>query len=314
MAAKGSATAGRAGTYTLSVGALTLGSVAVAGTGPVTGATNNSDQNAGTFSIATDASGETVAGGVSFRPASNGGRAPNGAEQAALSALNAGGVLLAPDSLSAFGLTLTIGSPAAGTQTIMVQPTIAQVRVDFAPSLRVQPSSSTGTLTANSSTPTAAPPIKGVTIITTTLVPGGVVHIRSLLGPPVPLPGPYQSQPPFGSNQLDVTLDESTLATSGTSVESLTVNIITTTQLILSGVVPPSERCYDGLSVTGNNFISFDATQTRTLTNSGALYPEGSWRPGPYPPDQTLHGNVTDQQRDSVDIIDWTIMVERLGG
>ncbi len=313
VAAAGSPTAAKAGAYDLTVGALTLGSVAVSGTGPVTGATNNGDQNAGTFSLATDGAGRTVAGGVTFTPASNGGRAPNGPEQTRLNTLNAGGVLLAPTSLSPFGLTLSIGPPAAGTQTIVVQPTIAPVTARFAPTWGAPPSPSTGTLTANSSTPTTAPPIPGVTITTTTLAPGGVARLRSLPAPSSVLLGPpYQCQLPLGSNQLDVTLDEAML---GASAQNLSVNIITTTQLIFSGVTDRAQHCYDGLGVLGNDFVNFDATQTRTLTNSGSFHPEGNWRSaGPYPRDLTLQGNVMDQQRDSVDIVDWTIMVQRLGG
>jgi len=305
VAASGSPIATDTGVYTLTVRNLTLGQAAVAGSGPVTGAVNQHDQNAGTFSIATDAAGQTVPDGVTFAPATDGGRPLTDAEQTALDALNAGGVLLTADSLSAFGLGLTIGAPAAGTQTIGVEPTVGEVQVVFRPNSGAESKTSEGTVTANSSTPTATPPIPGVALQTQTLVRGGRATMRSDTAPTsTPLGPPYQYAPPYGGNTLDVTIDQAMM---GSGVTNLSVNIITTTQLILSGTIPPEQHCYDGLGADGNQYVNFPAQQTRTISNGQLFTPEGA-------DDPTLGRAVPAADRASVDIIDWTITIQRLGG
>ncbi|MBM3501445.1 MAG: hypothetical protein FJX74_22555, partial [Armatimonadetes bacterium] len=222
------------GEYRLTVGTVTLGAATVGGTGTVAGATNDSSQNAGEFSIETDAAGETVAGGVSFTPATDGGRALTSAEQTALDALN-GGVALAADSLAPFGLTLQIGTLAAGTQTVTVAPTVAAVAVRFQPSSGSAARDSTGTLTANSDTPTATPPIPGASLRTEGLTQGAVATLRSETSPAATLLGPpYESVAPLGSSQLDVTID---LAMLGAPADDLSVNFISKTELIFDPTI-----------------------------------------------------------------------------
>jgi hypothetical protein len=295
------------GEYRLTVGDLTLGAASVNGTGTITGVTNDSDQNAGQFSIETDATGKTVAGQVSFTPATDGGRTPNAAEQAALDALNAGADLAA-DSLGAFGLTLNIGSATAGVQTIDVAPTVASVSVRFEPTSGGQTRTSTGTVTANSSTPTATPPIPGASLQAQTLVTGGVARFLSETAPTSTLLGPpYDSQPPLGSSTLDATIDLDTL---GQNIDNLSVNFISSTELIFDPTVTnASLHCYDALGAAGNDYVTFSVRQTRTIAN-------GQYSSAETGGDPTLPtgGLFTQQQRDSVDIIDWSITIQRLSG
>ena len=293
------------GQYDLTVGALTLGAATLSGTGPITGVTNDSDQNAGTFSIETDAQGRTVAGAASFTPISDGGRTPNSAEQSALDALNAGGVLLAANSLAAFGLTLSVGPPSAGVQTIDVAPTVADVDVSFR-SPGGQRKTATATLTANSSGPTQSPPIPGVTIRTETLVATETARIRSETAPTsTPIGPPYEGEPPFGGSTLDVSIDLDTL---GQAVDNLSINIISTTDLIFDPIVTnPNLNVYDGLGrEEGNAYVTFSTRQTRTIRNRDLF--SNSETGG----DPTLRGPATAAEKDAVDIIDWTIIVERL--
>jgi hypothetical protein len=298
------------GEYQLTVGDITLGAATLNGTGTITGVTNDSDQNAGQFSVETDASGHTVAGEVSFTPAADGGRAPNTAEQAAVDALNAGAALAA-DSLTAFGLTLQIGAPAAGTQTIDLAPATAEVGVRFDPA-GGGTRTSTGTVTANSTTPTATPPIPGVSLRTGTLETGGVARFRSETTPTSTLIGPpYESVPPVGSSQLDVTVDLNTL---GQNLDNLSVNFISTTELIFDPTVTdPRLHCYDGLSNSpadaGNAYVTFSVRQTRTISNGDFSAPETGG-------DATVNKDLvaTQAEQDSVDIIDWSITVQRLSG
>jgi len=292
------------GQYDLTVGAVALGAAAVAGTGPITDVSNDSDQNAGVFSVETDAQGRTVAGAVSFGPAPDGGRTPNSAEQSALEALNAGGVLLAADSLAAFGLSLSVGPPATGVQTIDVAPAVADVDVSFRSSASGERTTSTGTLTGNSSTPTASPPIPGVTIRTEALIAGETARIRSETAPTAsPIGPPYEGEPPFGGSTLDVTIDLQTL---GQGIDNLSINIISTTDLIFDPIVTdPDLHVYDALGVQGNDYVTFSTRQTRTISNGGLFAPEAGGDP-------TLRGLATTAERDAVDIIDWTIVVERL--
>jgi len=307
VSAAGSPVATDTGVYTLTARNLTLGQAAVAGSGPVTSAVNQHDQNAGTFNIATDGAGQTVPDGVTFTPAADGGRPlTDDAEQTALDALNAGGVLLTADSLSAFGLRLTIGAPAAGTETIEVEPTVGEVQVVFRPNSGAESKTSEGTVTANSNTPTATPPIPGVTLRTQTLLRGGRATLRSDTAPTsTPLGPPYQYAPPSGGDTLDVTIDQAML---GAGATNLSVNIITTTQVIFDPrITDPAQHCYDGLGADGNQYVNFPAQQTRTISNGELFTPE---RDG----DPTLPRDWPPAERASVDIIDWTITIQRLGG
>ncbi|MGQ9732010.1 MAG: hypothetical protein ACUVX8_12155 [Candidatus Zipacnadales bacterium] len=294
------------GQYELTVGQVTPGAATVEGVGSITTVTNKSDQNAGRFTLETDAQGRIVGGSVSFTPAADGGREPNPQEQAALDALNAGGMTLAANSLATFGLRLGIGSPTAGQQTIDVAPAVAEVKVVFRPSSTDERRTSTGTLTANSNTPTATPPIPGARLRTRTLRPGGVALLRSDTATTATLIGlPYESSPPLGGNSLDVTID---LADLGPNVANLSVNFISTTELIFDPTMTdPDQHVYDGLGRQGNSYISFSVRQTRTILNSDSLPPERA-------NDPTLEGPATQAERDAVDLIDWAIYVERLGG
>lgn len=291
------------GDYQLTIGALTLGAATLSGAGTIAGVTNDSCQNAGAFSIETDAQGRTVADAASFTPAPDGGRAPNPSEQSALDALNAGGVLLAADSLAAFGLALSISSAQAGVQTIEVAPTVADVNVTFQ-SAGGQRKTATGTLTANSNVPTGSPPIPGVAIRTETLVPGQTVRLRSQTAPTASLIGPpYESEPPFGGSTLDVTIELDRL---GPAVDNLSVNIISTTELVFDPIVTdPDLNVYDALGVQGNDYVTFSTRQTRTIRNGDLFTPEVGGDP-------TLKGPATSAEREAVDIINWTISIERL--
>jgi hypothetical protein len=292
------------GEYELRVGALARGAVTIGGTGPVTGVTNDSDQNAGQFSLETDGQGRTVAGTVGFAPAADGGRALTATEQAALDTLDAGGVTVAADSLAAFGLTLQMGSPAAGVQTLQVAPTVAEVDVAFRPTSSGGTRNSTGTLTANSDSPTATPPIPGAVLTAETLVTGGVTRLRSETSPTATLIGPpYDSQPPGGGSELNVTLD---LATLGANLDNLSVNIISSTELIFDPTITdPGQHVYDGLGVQGNDYVTFTVRQSRVIANGDQFTPEACGDP-------TLLGPATDDERDAVDILDWRITVQKL--
>lgn len=291
------------GDYELTIGTLTLGAATLTGSGTIADVTNDSDQNAGTFSVETDAQGRTVADAASFTPVSDGGRAPNPSEQSALDALSAGGVLLAADSLTAFGLTLSVGPPQAGVQTIDVAPTTTDVDVTFR-SAGGQRKAATGTLTANSNVPTQSPPIPGVTVRTQTLVAGETARMRSETAPTASLIGPpYEGEPPFGGSTLDVTIDLDTL---GQAVDNLSINVISTTDLIFDPTVTDLDlNVYDALGVEGNDYVTFSTRQTRTIRNGDLLRSESGG-------DLTLRGPATSAEKDAVDIINWMIVVERL--
>jgi len=83
----------------------------------------------GSLSIQVDSQGRTVAGGVRFSPLYDG-LPLDEDQQAQLDALNAGGVTLASDSLSALGLTLTLQIPpaTAGTAVIEIAPVERNMR------------------------------------------------------------------------------------------------------------------------------------------------------------------------------------------
>jgi len=292
-----------AGRYTLRVGAPTLGAATVTGTGMITSVANNSDQNAGELSVTTDAGGLVTAGGVAFTPAADGGRPPTAAEQAQIDALNAGGVALAADSLSALGLTLTLGAAAAGTQTVTVAPSVADVTVAFVPFGGGVATNTAATLTANSKTATATPPMPGVVITTGDLGEGEAKIDAEISSTPTSIGRPFAYTLPSGSSALRFTLD---MEDFGTDLTDLALNIITTTELFSDpNITDPDQHCYDGLGPEGDSAVAFSALEYRTHSNSDAFLPESS-------NDTTLEGPVTQAQAAAVDIINWTATVRQL--
>lgn len=303
----GAVTAHAAGVLALSVTGVAPGAVAVAGTGPITAVSNASGQNAGTLALTLGADGKTVAGSVSFAPAADGGRAPNATEQAALDALNVGSVALAPTSLAAFGLTLTLSpAPVAGSQAITIAPAVATVSTTFTVTGTGFASSATATVTPNSSTPTATPPLAGMLISAGDLAVGDSASVllqystgATLIGPP------YDSTVPLNSPALQLTLDLDALG--GAKLTALSANFITATELIFdSTVVDPHLHCYDGLGPLGNDAIAnYKPLDFRNISNDTSFVRELAR-------DSTLQGTVTQAERDAVDIIDWSVTTRRL--
>jgi len=294
-----------AGTHTITVDTLALGAATVAGGGTIDAAANDSMQAAGLLAIATNAAGDTVAGSVTFTPAADGGRALTAAEQAALGDLNAGGVALAPDSFAALGLTLTVASPpAAGAQTITVAQTTAQVNDRFEPEGIGQTVTDQSTLPANNTTRLAAGPISGLTITTGDLLPGGVARV--ILTPAATATAlglPYEYVLPEGRDTLRFTLDLEQL---GISLSDLSINFISTTELIFDPtVVNADENVYDALGTFGNNYFTLQTNQFQTLTNQDAFVVEAA-------DDPTLVGPGSAADRQSVDVVDWSVTLRRL--
>ncbi len=295
---------GDSGRYELTIGGIAYGDVVVTGTGMIQSAANNSGQNAGTIALATDAGGKVVAGSVSFTPSADGGRSANAQEQAQLDALNAGGATLGADSLSAFGLSLTLGAASAGTQSLEIAPAIAAVEAKFIPIAAGVSRITQTTLRANSSTPTDNPPIPGAGLTTGDLAMGGTVPVDvEISQQPVYVGPPFAFTPPQSGSTLSAQID---LADIGANLDDLSLNIIATTELIFDPTVTdPDRHSFDGLGPLGNDAISFSAGELRLYTNSAAFAPEGA-------NDETLKGLTTQAQRDSVDIIDWTVQIKRL--
>jgi len=300
----GDVTGGDAGEYTITVSSITLGAVTLTGTGAISAVTNDSDQNAGTMELATDAVGNTVAGSVSFTPAADGGRLLDAAEQAQINTLNAG-TLLQSDSLDELGLTLTVSPGTAGTQVIEIYPAVAGVDVSFESASTGQVTTDTATVTANSSQSTTDPPITGVDLVTGDLTIGDQAQVglevaatATLIGPP------FEYVLPNGSNTLQATVD---LANLGTNVNNLSINFITTTELIFDpNITNPDEHTYDGLGPLGNDAIlTFDPNEFLPISNNDFIPPEESG-------DSTLVGPATEQQQAAVDIVDWQITPHRL--
>ncbi len=300
----GDVTGGDAGEYTITVSSITLGAVTLTGTGAISAVTNDFDQNAGTLELATDAAGNTVAASVSFTPVADGGRSLDAAEQAQIDTLN-GGVPLQSDSLDELGLTLTVSPGTAGTQVIEIVPAVAEVDVAFESASTGQVTTDTATVTANSSQSTATPPIAGVDFVTGDLTIGDQAQVglevaatATLIGPP------FEYVLPNGSNTLRATVD---LANLGVNVNNLSINFITTTELIFDpNVTDPNEHTYDGLGSLGNDAIlTFDPNEFLPISNNDFFPPEESG-------DSTLIGPASEPQRDAVDITDWLITPHRL--
>jgi len=300
----GDVTGGDAGEYTITVSSITLGAVTLTSTGAVSAVTNDSDQNAGMLELETDAAGNTVAGSVSFTPAADGGRTLDAAEQAQINTLN-GGVSLQSDSLDELGLNLTVSPGTAGTQVIDVDTAVADVDVSFESASTGQVTTDTATVTANSSQSTADPPIAGVDFVTGDLTIGDQAQVglevaatATLIGPP------FEYVLPNASDTLRATVD---LANLGTNVNNLSINFITTTELIFDpNITDPDEHTYDGLGPLGNDAIRlFDPNEFLPISNDDAFIKEQAG-------DSTLVGPTTQQQRDAVDITDWRITPHRL--
>jgi len=303
-AVAGSPTNTSVGTSTLTVKAINYGAATVTGAGMVSGATNTGLQSAGTLALETNAAGETVAGSVSFTPAASGGRALTAGEQAVIDNLNAGGVALQTNSLAGLGLTLTLNAAQAGTQTITVAPTTADVEN------RLEPVSGAvetinGQLQANTINGTGNTVIPGATITTGDFVQDGKATVRLDLSPvATPLGPPFAYTLPAGSSTLRATLD---LATLGNNIPDLSVNVITTTELIFDeNVTDPNEHTYDGLGRLGNRYVTFRTDQYQTINNNSGLFEQE------LAGDSTLAGPATAEEQNQVDIVDWSVTIRRL--
>lgn len=293
-----------AGSYTVTVTGLQLGAATLAGAGMATAATNASSQNAGVLSFQTDAAGNLVAGSVAFAPAADGGRLLTAAEQQQVDALNAGGQALAPNTFAFLGLTLQVGAPAAGRQTVTVAPALADVRVRFvSDSPPQQTRTMTGTLAANSATPTPDPPIPGLTIRAADLEAGASAELGLVPAETGVLLGqPYDFQLPAGGNSLRVTLD---LAQIAPNVSFVSLNFISATELIFDPQATDRDHVYDANGSRGNDYISLRLSEYGTYRNGDRWVLEGA-------DDATLIGPGSDADKASVDLVDWQVTVRRL--
>ncbi len=295
LAISGSPTNAQSGTHVIVVGALTLGQATVAGTGTIASATNLSDQNAGDLDIATDPAGRTIAGSVTFTKAPNGGRALTPAEQAVIDGLNAGGVTLAPESLSTLGLQLTLNPLQAGSQTITVSPTTAQAGDTFTPFGPFSPTTTTGVLVANGTNNPSTSPVRGLSITCSSLSTGAQASLHaetdSTAVPVFPY-RPFQSViPAAGDPVLHFTLDMDNIQPNLSQVQ---VNFITTNQIIID----PNNvggKLFDALGPYGNDYLSLLVNVPTVYTNDQSPVPE-------------LAGDCEDA---SLDIVDWRIEILR---
>lgn len=290
----GSPTNAQSGTHVITVGAVSLGQATVAGTGAIAGVTNLSDQNAGTLTMATGMTGRTVGGSVAFAPATNGGRALTAQEQAAVDTLNAGGVLLVADSLSALGLQLALNAPPQpGAQTITIAPTTAQASATFTPLGPLGPTTTTGQLLANGVNEAATSPAPGLVIRCGVLTQGAQASLHAETdSTPIFLYLPFQSVVPQPQgNTLRFTLDMDLIQP---NLRQLQVNFITTNEIIID----PNNvgnKLYDALGTYGNDYLSLPVDIPTVYTNDQAPVPE-------------LAGDCPDA---SLDIVDWRIEVLR---
>jgi len=174
---------GRSGSHRLTVSNVTLGAATVSGAANVvTGVSNDAGQNAGAFTFTTDANGLVLAGSVMFEPAAVGGRAPTAAQQAQLDALNAGGVSVAADALSTFGIRLAVngGGPpyTPGATIVSIAPTTAVVTDEFYPADGTGVITTSDTITANALNELTNS-ARGATVVTGDLLEGGSAVITS---------------------------------------------------------------------------------------------------------------------------------------
>lgn len=293
-----------AGAYTLTISSIQFGQAAVTGAGMIGAVTNTGDQNAGTLTVATDAAGNVVGGSVTFTPAADGGRPLTAAEQQQLDAVNGGGQPLAPDTFAFLGLDLQLGAPAAGQQTITIAPAVGNVTVNYVGTSPPQQTRSwTGTLTANSATPTANPPIPGLTIRTEDLVQGDSAEIGLVPAETGILIGtPYDFVVPSGTNTLRVTIDLSRVAP---DIQFMALNFISTTQLIFDPQATDIDNVFDALGPRGNDYITLRLGEYGTYRNGDGWVKEGA-------DDPTLEGPASEQDKASVDLVDWQVTVRRL--
>ena len=304
-AISGTPTGSAVGESTLTVQTITLGAVTVGGAGMVASAANTGLQAAGTLALDTTVAGNIVANSVVFTPAASGGRALTPAEQALITALNAGGVPLQTTSLSGLGLTLTLNAAQAGSQTLTIAPTTATIQNEFVPAGGSPNATTTGTLQANTVNAGAGLPIPGTTITVGDFVAGGSAEVALDLSPTATSLGPpYDYTLPNGTAVLRATVD---LATLGTNIPDLSVNVITTTQLIFDETVTdPNQHTYDGLGWLGNRYVTFRTDQFQTIDNSSGLFEQEGAN------DDTLIGPATAAEQSQVDIIDWSITIRRV--
>lgn len=301
----GTPTSTDVGVSTLTVQTISFGAVTVGGAGMIASATNTGFQAAGALSLNTTAAGNIVAGSVGFTPALSGGRALTGAEAAIIAALNAGGVPLTTTSLSGLGLTLTLNAPVAGTQTLTIAPTTATIQNEFVPAASGPNVITSGTLQANTANTGAGLPIPGTTITVGDFVAAGVAVVALDLSPTATLIGPpFDYTLPSGTTVLRVTID---LATLGAGIPDLSVNIITTTQLIFDpNITDPNQHTYDGLGRLGNRYVTFRTNQFQTIDNNSGLFEQELAN------DSTLIGPATPTEQSQVDIVDWSMTIRRL--
>jgi len=303
-AVTGNPTLSIAGDHRVTIDRVTLGDITLTGTGPIASATNAGDQNAGTLTIGTDTTGKTVPSSVAFTPASDGGRPVTAAEQQAIDTLNVGGVVLTAASLNAFGMTLQLGSAQAGTQTVTIAPTTADVTDRFQSYFGLNDTTQQGTLYANDRSQGPTPVIPGVTFTTAALTAGPIVEIVTQYDPtPDDLGPPFDSDlPAVGERTLHVVID---LAQIGDPTEPFQFNVISTDLLPLSPEIT-LDKSYDGLGPDGTTYVTIPLDTNRTLTNSEAVLPEG--------PNDVHIGALSDPdfQPGVIDIDDWTVQVRLL--
>ncbi|MEI6502862.1 MAG: hypothetical protein WCP21_17770 [Armatimonadota bacterium] len=297
------------GTSVVTVQTVQIGSVAVSGTGMVQSAANATFQSAGTLALQTDVAGRTVAGSLVYTPAATGGRALTASEQAVIDVLNVGGIALQENSLSALGLSLALGAPQASTQTLTISPTTAAVRDVFTPVAGIVGggSDTAGVLTANTVNAPSSTLLAGATITTGDFVAGGAASVSLAFSPNgiyLGTPFAYTLPAVGGGTELRATVD---LAMLGTDIPNLSVNFISVTELIFDPTITdPALHCYDGLGRLGNGYKTFSTTQFQTITNASSSFDQEKAN------DVTLQGNVTQQQRNQVDLIDWSITIRSL--
>jgi len=274
------------------VRSVALGTATLTGAGSIASAVNVFSQNAGVWSVETDAEGKIPAGGVTFAPAANGGRPLSSAELAALEALNVGGVPLGPTSLEPFGLSLTLAaSPLAATQTITVSAATAVADDLFTPFGPFSQVTTSGTLTANGANDPSTSPIPGVALRCGELAAGNQASLTEEMDTAaVFLFPPFISVPPApGGRTLSFTLD---LDAVQPGVQRLQANFITTNQIIID----PNNvgnKVYDALGPLGNNYLSLTLNVPYVYTNDLAPVPE----------------EEGDCEEPALDLVDWRIQV-----
>ncbi len=158
------------GEHRLRVQAVNFGTASVSSDSTSTlvdGASNTGLQAAGRLQFEVDATGNIVAGSVSFTPATLGGRPLTASEQAVLDAANAGGVSLASDTFAGLGLTLSLdasSSSVQGTVAIDVAPTEVTFEDKFYSSPNAAPRVEQFTAYANEYNTLQSGPLAGATL------------------------------------------------------------------------------------------------------------------------------------------------------